>query len=106
MLPKGTKWPNDGKIALNFAVNFEEGGQSLLSEGDDHEETWSDFPSGSPANVPDLNNREVYEYGMRIGFWRLIDLFERYNIKATFLIVGRALERHPETAKVMIDKGH
>ena len=96
-------------MVVSFVVNYEEGGQYLLSEGDDHDETVSELGGSAfaaPADVPDVMNREVYEYGVRIGFWRLVDLFDRYDTKVTFLCTGRALERHPETAKVITAKGH
>ncbi len=109
MLAKNVKWPKGAKMVLSLVVNYEEGGQYLLSEGDDHDETVGEFgpsPFATPPNMADVTNREVYEYGVRVGFWRLIDLFDRMGVKATFLCTGRALERHPETGGVITAKGH
>ena len=100
------RWPEDAKIAVSVVVNYEEGSEYSLLDGDSHHETNGEVPSPVPSGERDLNNESFFEYGSRVGVWRLLDLFERYQIKTTFFCCAVALERNPEVAKEIVARGH
>ena len=74
-----------------------EGLQDLL-DGDSHHETNGEVPSPVPPHERDLNNESFFEYGSRVGVWRLLNLLERYEVPSTFFCCALALERNPEVA--------
>ena len=69
---------------LSLVVNYEEGSEYSLLDGDDHHETNGEVPSPVPAQDRDLNNESFFEYGSRVGVWRLMDMFQRHGVKSTF----------------------
>jgi len=100
-------WPNGGRLALNFVVNYEEGSEYSYAHGDDRQENlgeWGvkDFPPG----VRNLANESFFEYGSRVGFWRLLDLFARHDVRATFGVCAVALERNERAARAIVEAGH
>lgn len=98
--PPDPKWPGDARVALNFVLNFEEGSEYSLLDGDDHTE--SNLLEVASSRVPfgqrDLAAESMYEYGVRVGFWRLRRLFVEREIPLTIFACAQALERHPEAA--------
>ena len=100
------RWPNDARIAVSMVVNYEEGSEYSLLDGDSHHETNNEVPSPIPAQQRDLMNESFFEYGSRVGVWRLLDLLEKYEVNATFFCCALALERNPEVAKEIVDRGH
>lgn len=96
-------WPNNARIAVNFVLNYEEGGENCLLNGDDRSEhLLCDIVNATPwMGQRNLNVESMYEYGSRAGFWRLLRLFEKHNLPATVYAVGMALERNPEAAAAM-----
>lgn len=100
------RWPNDAKIAVSVVVNYEEGSEHSLLDGDDHHETNNEVPSPVPPEIRDLNNESFFEYGSRVGVWRLLDLFDRHGVKTTFYCCALALERNPEVAREIVARGH
>ena len=100
------RWPEDAKIALSVVVNYEEGSEYSLLDGDSHHETNGEVPSPVPSGQRDLFNESFFEYGSRVGVWRLLDLFDRYQVKSTFFCCALALERNPEVAKEIVAQGH
>ena len=100
-------WPGDNRLAINLVVNYEEGSQYSHSFGDDRHEVvgeWS--PKPFPPGVRNLANESFFEYGSRVGFWRLLDLFERHGVAATFGACAVALERNPAAACAIVAAGH
>jgi peptidoglycan/xylan/chitin deacetylase (PgdA/CDA1 family) len=77
--PPKAQWPNNAKIALQFVVNFEEGGENNILHGDSASEAFLSEIVGAAAwpNQRHANMESIYEYGSRVGFWRLYDLFQR-----------------------------
>jgi allantoinase len=104
-VPK-VQWPNNARIAVSLVVNYEEGSEYSLLDGDSHHETNGEVPSPVPSNQRDLFNESFFEYGSRIGVWRLLDLFDKYQVKTTFFCCALALERNPEVAKEIVAQGH
>src|SRR5882757_7003809 len=87
--PPAAAWPGAAKLALNIVVNYEEGAEYSIGEGDEISETvLSEIPV-TPA-VPGLRNRNIeslYEYGSRVGVWRLLSLFGEKCVIPTFYVV-------------------
>ena len=104
--PPNIVWPNKAKIAISVVVNYEEGSEYSLLDGDTHHETNNEVPSPVPLNERDLFNESFFEYGSRVGVWRLLNLFERYGVKTTFYCCAVALERNPEVARAIVERGH
>jgi len=104
--PPAVEWPNGARIAVSFVLNYEEGSENSILDGDPHGETVGESPSPVALGERDLANESFFEYGSRVGFWRLLRLFEERKINTTVLAIGMALERHPEAAAAMIEGGH
>ncbi len=95
-------WPNNAKIALQFVINYEEGGENSVLHGDQYSETFLSEIIGAKA-YPDrhMSMESMYEYGSRSGFWRLHRLFTEYNIPVTVYGVAMALARNPQAVAAM-----
>ena len=103
---KRIAWPNKARIAVNFCINFEEGGERcILNDDDRSEERLSDVAVESKIGRRDLNIESSYEYGSRVGYWRLLKAFTDRNLPATVNLVGLAGEKHPQALQAMIDAG-
>lgn len=102
--PPHPRWPNKAKIALQFVINYEEGGENCVLHGDKHSETFLSEIIGAQA-YPDrhISMESLYEYGSRAGFWRLHRLFTKHQLPVTVFGVTMALERHPDVVKAMLD---
>ena len=100
-------WPNEAQLALQFVINYEEGGENCILHGDAASEAFlSEIVGASPLlGVRNLNMESIYEYGSRAGFWRLHRLFTQRQIPVTVYAVAMALERHPAAAQVMTQAG-
>ncbi|WP_309066127.1 allantoinase PuuE [Microbacterium sp.] len=97
------RWPGGARIAVNFVVNYEEGGESSILHGDAVSEGFlGELPDSPPlAGRRDLGQESVYEYGSRAGFWRLHRLFTQRGVPVTVFAVGMALARNPAAARAM-----
>jgi len=96
------KWPNNARIALQFVLNYEEGGENCVLHGDKTSEIFlSEIIGAKPIKGRHLNMESVYEYGARRGFWRIHDLFNKKKIPLTIFGVGMALERNKEVCKAI-----
>jgi peptidoglycan/xylan/chitin deacetylase (PgdA/CDA1 family) len=98
------RWPNGAKIAVSFVVNFEEGAELTVSEGDAVNETT--YEVEHQLDGPDLCIESHFEYATRTAWWRVMDLLEAYGIKATVSACGRAVERLPQLARDAVRRGH
>lgn len=98
-------WPNEARIAIQLVVNFEDGAENSVEKGDALPEQFGDF---APIDLPvrDLGLESVFEYGSRVGIWRMLDLFDKHGIKVTFYGCGEALELNPLAAKEIVNRGH
>jgi putative urate catabolism protein len=104
--PPQANWPNQAKLALQFVINFEEGGENCVLHGDQHSETFLSEIIGAQAfNARHLSMESLYEYGSRAGFWRLHRLFTKYDLPVTVFGVTMALQRHPEAVQAMLRSG-
>lgn len=104
--PPHPNWPEQAKIALQFVINYEEGGENCVLHGDDHSETFLSEIIGAQAfNERHLSMESLYEYGSRAGFWRLHRLFNKYALPVTVFGVTMAMQRHPEAVQAMLRSG-
>ena len=98
------KWPNNAKLALQIVLNYEEGAENSVLHGDKKSEVFlSEIIGAQPIKGRHINMESLYEYGSRIGFWRIHELFQEKKIPITIFGVGMALERNPEICKAIID---
>lgn len=105
--PPDPRWPGGARLALSFVLNYEEGGEHAIPDGDDYSETMTLEVIGAHP-VPGrrvLHFESMYEYGSRVGFWRVHRLFTGHGVPLTVFAVGKALERNPEAARAMADAG-
>jgi peptidoglycan/xylan/chitin deacetylase (PgdA/CDA1 family) len=105
--PPDPAWPGDARIAVNFNLNVEGGGESTLANGDEVSEGMLNdigVPTFSGRRVPLVES--VFEYGSRRGAWRLLDIFREHSISVSVLGVVRALQQNPALAKACVDRGH
>ncbi|MGL6345116.1 MAG: allantoinase PuuE, partial [Waterburya sp.] len=106
--PPHPRWQGDAKIALQIVLNYEEGSEYSIPDGDDTSETYlREVPGASmQKGMRDLQVESVYEYGSRVGFWRLMRLFKEKDIPVTIFGAALALERNPEAARAIADAGY
>ena len=101
------RWPNGARIAVQFVINYEEGAENCVLNGDAASEAFLSEMVGTPprTGVRHMSMEWLYEYGSRAGFWRLRRLFTERGLTATVFAVGMALERNPEAARAMVESG-
>jgi putative urate catabolism protein len=105
--PKPT-WPNGARLAVQFVVNYEEGGENSVLHGDEKSESYLTEVVGTQPlqNARSLTIESLYEYGSRVGFWRLLDLFNDRKLPFTTFAVSMALQRNPRVAQALAEGGH
>lgn len=104
--PPHPQWPDEARIAVQFVLNYEEGGENCVLHGDTHSEIFlSEIIGAQPYADRHLSMESLYEYGSRAGFWRLHRLLTRYQVPTTVFGVTMALQRHPEAVQAMLDAG-
>ncbi|HEY6980830.1 allantoinase PuuE [Reyranella sp.] len=106
--PPDPQWPNEARLAVSFVLNYEEGGENTILNGDPGSEIYlTETPGGVPLQgARDLSTESIYEYGSRAGFWRVLRTFGERNMRFTSWAVGRALELNPAAGKAMAEAGH
>ena len=106
--PPDPQWPGEARIAVSFVLNYEEGGENTILNGDAASEVFlTETPGGAPwVGERDFSTESMYEYGSRAGFWRILRLFDERGLKFTSWAVGRALELNPAAGKAMAAAGH
>jgi putative urate catabolism protein len=105
--PPDARWPGDARIALQFVINYEEGGENSILHGDSASEAFlSETVGALPVlGMRNMNIESIYEYGSRAGFWRLHRAFTGRNLPVTVYAVAMALERNPPAVAAMIEAG-
>lgn len=105
--PPHAKWPGGARIAVQVVLNYEEGGENCILNGDKASETFLSEIIGAPAiEGRHISMESIYEYGTRAGVWRLLRLFKKYNIPVTVYAVAMALAKYPEMAEAFLRDGH
>ena len=105
--PPHPHWPGDARIAINFNLNFEAGGERSLLEGDNQTEDMLNdigFPAYYGVRSPIVES--VFEYGPRVGVWRLLRIFKEFDVKVSVLGVVRGMQQCPEAVSAFLADGH
>jgi putative urate catabolism protein len=106
--PPKAKWPGNARIAVQFVLNYEEGGENAILHGDKASEAFLSEIIGAPAleGVRHMSMESIYEYGSRAGVWRILRLFEKFDLPLTVYGVAMAMERHPAVVDAFLKAGH
>jgi allantoinase len=106
-LPPHAQWPDGARIALQFVLNYEEGAENCILDGDAGSETFlSEIIGAQSFAARHMSMESLYEYGSRAGLWRLLRLFEERRLPLTVFGVARALQRNPEATAAFLQLGH
>jgi len=105
--PPQANWPGRARVAVQFVLNYEEGGENCVLHGDPGSEQFLSEIIGAAA-YPDrhLSMESIYEYGSRAGVWRILREFERRGLPLTVFGVSMALQRHPDVTRAFVELGH
>lgn len=105
--PPHARWPGGARVALQFVLNYEEGGESCVLHGDAGSEQFlSELFSPAAYPARHLSMESIYEYGARVGVWRILREFERRGLPLTIFGVSMALHRSPEVTAAFVASGH
>jgi peptidoglycan/xylan/chitin deacetylase (PgdA/CDA1 family) len=99
-------WPGGARLAVSVVVNFEEGAELQVGDGDARSETIGEVVSVVPAGVRDIGQEQIFGYGTRAGLWRMLDALDAHSLPATFFFCGQAVQRSPGLARAVTDRGH
>ncbi|MDD3445529.1 MAG: allantoinase PuuE [Zavarzinia sp.] len=106
--PPRAAWPGGARIAVQIVLNYEEGGENSIDNGDPASEAFlSDVVNAQP--LPGVRHQSVeslFDYGARVGVWRLLRLFRARRVPVTVFAVARAAEKNPDVIRAMVDDGH
>ncbi|NBT65725.1 MAG: allantoinase [Betaproteobacteria bacterium] len=105
--PPDAHWPRGARLAVQFVLNYEEGGENCVLDGDAGSETFLS-ELFSPPSFPErhLTMESIYEYGSRVGVWRVLQIFQEFQWPLTIFAVGLALEKNPDVARAFHKLGH
>ena len=105
--PPLAAWPGQARIALQFVLNYEEGGENSVLHGDAGSEQFLSEMFNPPSFADrHLSMESIYEYGSRAGVWRILREFEKRQLPLTVFGVGMALQRHPDACAAFVELGH
>jgi len=105
--PPRANWPGGARVAVQFVLNYEEGGEASVLHGDRGSEMFLSEIIGAQAYpARHMSMESIYEYGSRAGVWRILREFERRKLPLTVFGVSMALERHPELTAAFVELGH
>jgi len=106
-MPVHPRWPGQARVALQFVLNYEEGGENCVLHGDPASETFLSEIIGAQAfPARHMSMESLYEYGSRAGLWRVLRLFEQRKLPLTVFAVATALQRNPEALAAFQELGH
>ena len=101
------QWPDGARVAVQFVLNYEEGGENSVLHGDPTSETFlSELVTAQAYENRHMTMESMYEYGSRAGLWRILREFERRKLPVTVFGVATALERYPDLTQALMDLGH
>ncbi|MDP2698947.1 allantoinase PuuE [Thalassospira sp.] len=106
--PPKANWPGGARIAVQFVLNYEEGGENCILHGDAASESFLSEIVGADMRkgVRHMSMESIYEYGSRVGVWRILNLFRERDIPITIFAVAMALARHPKVGEAAMKDGH
>jgi len=106
--PPNPNWPGGARVAVQFVLNYEEGGENCILHGDAASEAFLSEIVGADMleGVRHISMESIYEYGSRAGVWRILRLFKKYDIPLTIFAVAMAMERNPDVVDAFLREGH
>lgn len=104
--PPHPHWPGQARLALNFVINYEEGSEASFEDGDGVTESGLTEGGAGAFAGRDLAAESMFEYGSRVGIWRVLRLLRERNLPATVFACARALERNPAVAAAIREAGY
>ena len=105
--PPHARWPGNARVAVQFVLNYEEGGENSVLHGDAGSEQFlSEMFNAAAYPARHLSMEGIYEYGSRVGVWRILREFERRGLPLTVFGVAMAMQRHPEFVQACVELGH
>ncbi len=106
--PPDPQWPNGARLALNFVLNIEEGTEYSIGNGDGFSEAMLTEMGDSPVphGQRDLAAESMFEYGARVGIWRILDMFSHRKMPLTAFACAAVLENQPDVATALREAGH
>jgi allantoinase len=102
--PLEFRWPNGARLALNVVVNYEEGAERNRLDGDEQLEPLTEATYPARPGERELSLESFYEFGSRVGIWRLIRLFDAYEISPTIFVCAQALERNAAVTAAFVER--
>jgi allantoinase len=106
-VPPRADWPGDARIAVQFVLNYEEGGENCVLHGDAGSEQFlSEIIGAAAYPARHLSMESIYEYGSRVGAWRILREFERRSLPLTVFGVAMAMERNPDFVQACLAQRH
>ncbi len=105
--PPNPAWPGGARVAVQFVLNYEEGSENSVLHGDKGSEQFlSEIVGAASFPARHMSMESIYEYGSRVGVWRILKEFERRKLPLTIFGVAMALERNPEVTAAFVELGH
>jgi putative urate catabolism protein len=105
--PPHAQWPGNARVAVQFVLNYEEGGENCVLHGDEYSETFlSDIVGAEAYRDRHMSMESLYEYGSRAGVWRILREFRKRQLPLTIFGVTMAMARNRAVVKAFIDDGH
>ncbi len=104
--PPEFRWPDGSAVVVSLVVNYEEGAELNLLDGDGVNDTWGEYSTTVDHAWRDLGTETHYEFGSRVGIWRLTRMFDEYSIPVSFGACAVALERNPELCAWLRARDH
>lgn len=105
--PPHAQWPGNARVAVQFVLNYEEGGENCVLHGDEYSETFlSDIVGAEAYRDRHMSMESLYEYGSRAGVWRVLREFRKRQLPLTIFGVTMAMARNRAVVKAFIDDGH
>lgn len=105
--PPQAQWPGNARVAVQFVLNYEEGAENCVLDGDAHAEIFlAEIIGAQPFRARHMSMESIYEYGSRAGVWRILREFERRDLPLTAFAAALALERNPEVAHALVERNH
>lgn len=105
--PPHARWPGNARVAVQFVLNYEEGGENCVLHGDEHSETFlSDIIGADAYRDRHMSMESLYEYGSRAGVWRILREFRKRRLPLTVFGVTMAMARNPDVVTAFLEDGH
>ncbi len=104
--PPKIVWPGGRLIAVNLVVCYEEGAEYSVLDGDDYSDGWGEYALSAPPGMRDLGTETHFEYGSRVGIWRIARLLDKYGVGASISACAEALQRNPEVTSWLRQSQH